>query len=77
MIYASRLRFCEPFFQCGSPCLFFVLCFSQLHVVNITRITGHIHRSIVDQIEPTGEDVEMVKKYLIYDIKGLIYGAFN
>jgi hypothetical protein len=77
MIYASRLRFCEPFFQCSFPCLFFVLCFSQLDVINITRITGHIHRSIVDQIEPTSEDVEMVKKYLINDIKGLIYSAFN
>jgi hypothetical protein len=62
MIYASRLRFCEPFFQCGFLCLFFVVCFSQPDVVNITWITGHIHRSIVDKIEPTSKNVEMVKK---------------
>jgi hypothetical protein len=30
--------------------------------VNITWITGHIHRSIVDKIDPTSEYVEMVKK---------------
>jgi len=67
MIYASRLRFCEPFFFNVVFCvcsglLFF---FSQPDVVNITRITGHIHRSIVDKINPTSEDVEMVKKHLI------------
>jgi hypothetical protein len=71
MIYASRLRFCEPFFQCGFPCLFFVLCFSQLDVINIKRITGHIHRSIVDQIEPTSEDVEMIKKKILINYIGL------
>ena len=75
--YASRLRFYEPFFQCGFLCLFFVVCFSQPDVVNITWITAHIHRSIVDKIEPTSKDVEMVKRYLISDIKELIYTAFN
>ena len=30
--------------------------------VNITWITGHIHRSIVDKIDLTSEYVEMVKK---------------
>jgi hypothetical protein len=63
MIYASRLSFCEPFFQCGLLCLFFVVVFfSQPDVVNITWITGHIHRSIVDKIDTTTGDVEMVKK---------------
>jgi hypothetical protein len=47
-------------------CLFFVVVFfSQPGVVNITWITGHIHRSIVDKIDPTSEDVEMIKTYLI------------
>ena len=35
--------------------------FSQPNV-NITWITGHIHRSIVDKIDLTSEYVEMVKK---------------
>ena len=41
-----------------------VLCcfFSQPDVVNITWITGHIDRTIVDIIDQTSEDVEMVKK---------------
>jgi hypothetical protein len=61
LIYAPRLRF-----KCGLLCLFFV--FSQPDVVNITWITAHIHRSIVDKIEPTSKDVEMVKKYLIIHV---------
>jgi hypothetical protein len=49
--------FLNLFFQCD---LVFVLCFffSQPDV-NITWITGHIHRSIVDKIDPTSEYVEM------------------
>ena len=65
MIYASRLRFYELFFQCGLLCLFFVDFFFSQPDVNNTRITGHVHRSIVDKIDPTSEYVEMVKKYLI------------
>ena len=42
-----------------------VLCFFSQPDVNITWITGHIHRSIVDKIEPTSEYVEMAKKNLI------------
>ena len=56
--------FMNLFFQCGLLCMFFVDFFSQPDV-NITWITGHIHRSIVDKIDPTSEDVERVKKYLI------------
>jgi len=41
------------------------LFFSQPDVVNITWMTGHIHRSIVDKIDPTSKDVKRVKKYLI------------
>ena len=37
--------------------------FSQPNV-NITWITGHIHRSIVDKIDPTNEYVEMGKQTL-------------
>ena len=66
MIYTYRLRFCEPFFKCGLLCLFYVFFFSQPHVVNITWITGHIHRSIVDKIDPTSKDVERVKNTLGY-----------
>ena len=63
MIYASRLRFLWTiFFPSGRLCLFFVVVFfSQPDVVNITWITGLIHRSIVDKIDPSSEDVEMVK----------------
>ena len=65
MIYASRLSFYEPFYSMWSsvyvPCWFF---FSQPDV-NITWITGHIHRSVVDKIDPTSEYVEMVKKYTL------------
>ena len=61
MIYASRLRFYEPFLPMRSSVL--VLCFfSPQPDVNITWITGHIHCSIVGKIEPTSEYVEMAKK---------------
>jgi hypothetical protein len=42
MIYASRLRFYEPFFQCDLLCLFFVWFFSQPDV-NITDSPITIH----------------------------------
>ena len=45
--------------------------FSQPNV-NITWITGHIHRSIVDKIDPTSEYVEMVKKYTLSITLGYI-----
>jgi hypothetical protein len=61
MIYASRLRFYEPFFPMWSF-VFVLCCFFSQPDVNITWITGHIHRSIVDKIDPTSEDVEMAKK---------------
>jgi hypothetical protein len=41
--------------------------------VNITWITGHIHRSIVDKIDPTSEYVEMVKKYTLSITLGDIF----
>ena len=42
--------------------------------VNITWITGHIHRSIVDKIDPTSEYmyVEMVNKYTLLITLGYI-----
>ena len=52
--------FYEPYFHvifCVCSLLFF---FSQPDV-NITLITGHIHRSNVYKIDPTSEYVEMVK----------------
>jgi hypothetical protein len=63
MIYASRLRCCEPFFSMWSS-VFVLCCFSFLLnlMLNMTWITGHIHHSIVDKIDPTSEDVEMIKK---------------
>jgi len=76
MIYASRLFFYEPFFQCDLLCLFFVLfffcCFfSSQPDVNITWITGHIHHSIVDKIDPTSEYIEMTKKKYLINYIGL------
>ena len=59
------------FFQCGLLCLFFVDFFFSQPDVNITLITGHIHRSIVDNIDPTSEYVEMVKKIYIINYIGL------
>jgi hypothetical protein len=62
MIYASRLRFYEPFFFYVVFCFCSLLIFFSQPNVNITWITGHIHRSIVDKIDLTSEYVEMVKK---------------
>jgi hypothetical protein len=66
MIYASRLRFYEPFFQCS------LVFFSQPDV-NITWITRHIHRSIVDKIDPTCEYVEMEQKKPLSITLGYIF----
>jgi hypothetical protein len=78
--------FMNLFFQCDLLCLFFVVIFSQPDV-NITWITGHIHRSIVDKIDPTSEYIEMVKKipYQLHWVtyfcemwpEEFIYRAFN
>ena len=75
------------FFQCGLLCLFFIVFFpSQPDVVNITWIIGYIHRSIVDKIDPTSEDVERVKiPYQLHWVtyfcemwsEEFIYRAFN
>ena len=60
MIYPSRLCFYEPFFfNVVFYVCFLLICFSQPDV-NITWITGHIHRSIVDKVNPTSEYVELV-----------------
>jgi hypothetical protein len=45
--------FYEPFFHVVFCVCSFVFFFSQPDVVNITWITGRIHRSIVDKIDPT------------------------
>ena len=50
--------FVNLFFQCGLLSFFFVV-FSQPDVVNISWITGHIHRSIVHKIDPTSDDVKI------------------
>jgi hypothetical protein len=70
MIYASHLRFYEPFF---SMCFFFVVFFFLNPIVNITWNTGHIHHSIVDKIEPTSEYVEMVKTNTLSITLGYIF----
>ena len=77
--------FMNLFFQCDLLCLFFVF-FSQTDV-NITWITGHIHRSIVHKIDSTSEDVKMVNKipYQLHWVtyvcemwsEEFIYRAFN
>ena len=73
MIYASRLRFYEPFFfnVVFCVCSLLIFFFSQPDV-NITWITGHIHRSIVDKIDPTSGYVEMVNKYTLSITLGYI-----
>jgi len=68
--------FCEPFFNvvfCVCSLFFFFL---KPDVVNITWITGHIHISIANKINPTSEDVEMVKKYL-FNYIGLHFFNMN
>jgi hypothetical protein len=51
--------------------LFFFL--SQPDLVNITWITGNTHCSIVDKIDPTSEDVEMIKKKSLSITLGYIF----
>ena len=65
--------FMNLFFQCGLLCMFFVDFFFSQPDVNITWITGHIHRSIVDKIDPTSEYVEMVKKKIHYQLHWVTY----
>ena len=79
MIYASRLRFCEPFFQCGLLCLFSVVFFFLNLILNMTWITGHIHRSIVDKIDSTSEDIHWVKYIFLWNVNRTecICRAFN
>ena len=60
------------FIQCGLLCMFLVDFFFSQPDVNITWITGHIHRSVVDKIDPTSEYVEMVKKYTLSITLGYI-----
>jgi hypothetical protein len=106
MIYASRLRFYEPFnsmwssvyvlcwfFSLSTRCQVFRLLTDFVCLYNyefwlslckivrssvilllplFTWITGHIHRSIVDKIDPTSEYVEMVKKYTLSITLGYI-----
>jgi hypothetical protein len=71
MIYSSRLYFYELFFPMRSS-VFVLCCFFSLDV-NITWITGHIHRSIVDKIDMTSEYVEMVKKNTLSITLGYIF----
>ena len=56
--------FVNLFFSMWSSVCVICCCFFSQPDVNITWITGHIHRPIVDKIDPTSEDVEMVKNTL-------------
>jgi hypothetical protein len=60
MFFFSSILLYSTYLYIYLQCLFFVVIFSQPDV-NITWITGHIHRSIVDKIDLTSEDVERVK----------------
>ena len=60
------------FFQRGLLCMFLVDFFFSQPDVNITWITGNIHRSIVDKIDPTSGYVEMVNKYTLSITLGYI-----
>ena len=73
MIYASRLRFCEPFFQCGLLCLFFCCIFLNLMLSMLHELLDTSTVSIVDKIDPTIEDVEMVKKNTLSITLGCIF----
>ena len=59
--------------QCDLLCLFFVFLFFFQPDVNITWNTVHIHRSIIDKIEPTSEYVEMVKLNTLSITLGYIF----
>ena len=59
------------FFQCGFLCMFLVDFFFSQPDVNISWITGHIHRSIVDKVNPSSEYVELVYKKCIINYIGL------
>ena len=52
-------------------CVCSLLLFSNPDV-NITQITGHIHRSIVDKIDPISEYVEMLKE-IPYQLNWVTY----
>jgi hypothetical protein len=67
LVYVLMNLFC----QCDLLCLFFVVVFSL--DVNITWITGHIHRSIVDKIYPTTEYIEMAKQNIPYQLHWITY----
>jgi hypothetical protein len=71
MIYASRLCFYEPFFFNVVFYVCSLLIFFSQPDVNITWITGHIHRSIVDKVNPSSEYVELVYKKCIINYIGL------
>jgi hypothetical protein len=75
MIYASRLRFYEPFFSMWSSVFVLCCCFflNLMSIQCITCNTGHIHCSIVDKIEPTSEYVEMVKTNALSITLGYIF----
>ena len=68
ILYDIRLSstFLWTFFSNVIFCVCSLLFFFSQPDVNITWISGHIHRSIVDKIDPTSEYLEMAKtKYLI------------
>jgi hypothetical protein len=67
LVYVFMNLFFSMWSSVYVPCWFF---FSQPDV-NITWITGNIHRSVVDKIDPTSEYVEMVIKIYIINYIGL------
>ena len=74
ILYDIRLSstFLWTFFSNVIFCVCSLLFFSQPDV-NITWITGHIHHSIVDKIDPTSEYVEMAKKTQPYQLHWVTY----
>jgi hypothetical protein len=67
---SPHLFVCNIFFNVVFYVCSLLIFFSQPDV-NITWITGHIHRSIVDKVNPSSEYVELVYKKCIINYIGL------
>ena len=67
------------FFSMWSSVFVLRFCFFLNLMLNMTWITGHIHRSIVDKIDSTSEDIHWVKYIFLWNVNRteFICRAFN
>ena len=56
------------FFSMWSSVFVLRFCFFLNLMLNMTWITGHIHRSIVDKIDSTSEDIHWVKYIFLWNV---------